>query len=95
MSSLDLSTNVLWHTLSKDVYTYGKLEGSRSGAEAIMEVSEDLESQPLLAGEKVDSNKKKVKGMIFPIIIVFFLAFYFCMRIQVDSCLHKSYKYTV
>ena len=62
MSSSDLSTTILWQSLSKDVYSYGKYEGSRSNAATIMEVSEDLESQPLL--RKDGSEKKKTKGNI-------------------------------
>lgn len=60
MSSVDLSTNILWHSLSKDVYTYGKHEVGRGAPGAIMEVSEDMESQPLLTGD-AKSGKKKGK----------------------------------
>lgn len=62
MSSTDLSTTILWQTLSKDVYSYGKYEDSKSNPTPIMEVSEELESQPLL--EKGVRQKKKVKGNI-------------------------------
>lgn len=62
MSSTDLSTTILWQNLSKDVYSYGKYEDSKSNPTPIMEVSEELESQPLL--EKGVRQKKKVKGNI-------------------------------
>lgn len=62
-SSLDLSTTILWQSLSKDVYTYGKLEGSKSGPAPILEISEDPESEPLL--QKEGNTKKKKKGMTF------------------------------
>lgn len=60
MSSTDLSTTILWQSLSKDVYSYGKYEDSKSNPTTIMEVSEELESQPLL--EKDIKEKKKNKG---------------------------------
>lgn len=62
MSSTDLSTTILWQSLSKDVYSYGKYEDSKSNPATIMEVSEELESQPLL--EKDIKQKKKSKGNI-------------------------------
>lgn len=62
MSSTDLSTTILWQSLSKDVYSYGKYEDSKSNPTTIMEVSEELESQPLL--EKDIKEKKKNKGNI-------------------------------
>lgn len=58
MSSLDLSTTLLWQSLTKD---YGKLESSKvaGGPETIMEIShEDLESRPLLQKTGTAENRK-------------------------------------
>lgn len=64
MSSLDLSTTILWQSLSKDVYSYGKSEVSKSGPSTIMEVSEDLENQPLLDKEGKPSRNNQGAGWL-------------------------------
>lgn len=61
MSSLDLSTAILWQSLSKDVYSYGKPDVSKAGPSTIMEVNEDLESQPLLGKDEKAKRKKQGK----------------------------------
>ncbi|KFM80688.1 putative sodium-coupled neutral amino acid transporter 7, partial [Stegodyphus mimosarum] len=62
MSSLDLSTNILWQSLSKDVYTQNRLEVSKSNQETIMEISESSESQALLGNGTKTKEKRKRKG---------------------------------
>ncbi|GIY70878.1 hypothetical protein CEXT_395991 [Caerostris extrusa] len=58
MSSVDLSAGVLWHTLSKDVYTQSRGEKG-CPPDVISEIRESLmESQPLL---DLRSDEKKIK----------------------------------
>ncbi|XP_054712257.1 sodium-coupled neutral amino acid transporter 7-like [Uloborus diversus] len=62
MTSLeDLSTNLLWQSFSKDVYSQGKYDYSKSGQETILEVSEIDESKPLLQSNPNSASGKKIK----------------------------------
>ncbi|GBN51716.1 hypothetical protein AVEN_179069-1 [Araneus ventricosus] len=61
MSSTDLNTSLLWQTLSKDVYTQGRVERGFP-PDVISEVHESMmESQPLLmsCSEKVKKVKQR------------------------------------
>ncbi|GFT87343.1 putative sodium-coupled neutral amino acid transporter 7, partial [Nephila pilipes] len=62
MSNADLSTGVLWQTLSKDVYTQGRV-GKGEPSDVISEIRESLtESHPLLQLNAKDNLTKKAKG---------------------------------
>lgn len=62
MSSIDLSTGVLWQTLSKDVYTQGRVEKC-DPPDIISEIQGSMtESHPLLHSNVKDDLGKKKKG---------------------------------
>ncbi|GFR20204.1 hypothetical protein TNCT_439111 [Trichonephila clavata] len=65
MSSVDLSTGALWQTLSKDVYTQGRMEKG-DPPDIVSEIQGSLtESHPLLDTKSKDDLVKKKKGMHF------------------------------